>query len=34
MDPMAMSVWGEVVAGVVLWCGDAMVDGEKLINEA
>ena len=24
MDPMAASVWGEMVAGVVLWCGGAI----------
>ena len=24
MDPMAMSIWGEMVTGMVLWCGGAI----------
>jgi hypothetical protein len=32
MDPMAASVWGEMVAGAVLWCGDAIAVESELIG--
>ena len=32
MDPMAVSIWGEMVAGAVLWCSSAIAVESELIG--